>query len=167
MLITITGTPGTGKTTIAKKLSDVTGLEYVSINELARDNDCITGKDEIRNSDIIDIECLKKVINELNNCILDGHVAHMFDVDKVYVLRTEPKVLEARLFQKGWSKAKVNENVEAELLGIIASEAREENDNVNEINTTEIEPDTVVEIIEEDLNSEQTPNRIKDVIDWM
>lgn len=143
MKIAITGTPGTGKTTIAKKLADTTDLKYVSINELAKENDCISGRDDERAADIIDIGCLTKIVDEMDNCILDGHVSHLFDVTKVIVLRTEPNVLKQRLKKKGWPDDKINENCEAEYIGIIAVEARNKNNTVLDINTTHAGPDEI------------------------
>ena len=36
--VLITGTPGTGKTTISKEVAEATGLNYINISELAKEH---------------------------------------------------------------------------------------------------------------------------------
>ena len=63
-----------------------------------------------------------RVITE--DSILEGHFSHEFDnIDKIIVLRCDPKVLVKRLSERGYSKEKVRENLEAEAIGTIYSES--------------------------------------------
>lgn len=48
--VLITGTPGTGKTVLANELAQRTGLNYVNVGELAKENDLYDGWDN-------DLEC--------------------------------------------------------------------------------------------------------------
>lgn len=52
--IIITGTPGVGKTIHSEQVAEDTGLQHMSINDIAKQCDCYDGYDEERQSWIID-----------------------------------------------------------------------------------------------------------------
>ena len=52
-VIIVTGTPGTGKTTVAKHVGKVLKLKYVDVNMLIKEKDLATGYDKKRNCAII------------------------------------------------------------------------------------------------------------------
>lgn len=52
--IIVTGTPGVGKTSHAEMLAEKTGLKHLAINKFAEENDCYDGRDEERQSWIVD-----------------------------------------------------------------------------------------------------------------
>ncbi|NIP35096.1 MAG: hypothetical protein GWN12_09110 [Thermoplasmata archaeon] len=54
-----------------------------------------------------------------------GHMAHLMPCDIVVVLRTSPRVLRERLESRGWPPEKVQENVEAEAVGVVLVESME------------------------------------------
>lgn len=151
MRVALTGTPGTGKTTIAELLRKK-GYNVTDLNFLAKEKECIIGYDKERDTKIVDLKKLEKFIEDDN--ILEGHFAHEFEVNTVIVLRTHPDILKTRLEKKGFSIKKVNENLEAEAMGIITEEAIEKygNDKVFEVDTTVKEEevlDKVIVIIEQ------------------
>ncbi|MVT13246.1 MAG: AAA family ATPase [Euryarchaeota archaeon] len=143
MRICITGTPGTGKTSVARLIP----MEQIELNDFARKNDCISGYDTKRNVDIVDIDCLKKKIKKRNNILLVGHYSHFLECDIVIVLRTNPEILESRLRKRGYDENKIMENVEAEALGLITQEAMDLYKDVYEIDTTNIKEEDVANII--------------------
>ncbi|MHA2304606.1 MAG: AAA family ATPase [Candidatus Hodarchaeales archaeon] len=120
----ITGVPATGKTTIAKKLSDLLSLQYLEINSVVLEKGLFFGYDINRESVIIDEELLLKELNlnlrKINRICLVGP---MISLDKVFnmivVLRCGIKVLRERLSVRNYSMAKIEENVEAEIMNII------------------------------------------------
>ena len=63
------------------------------------------------------------------------------------VLRCDPEELEKRLKNKKWKKIKVQENVEAEMVGVISYEAKKLHKKVWEIDTTNKSVDQIVEEI--------------------
>jgi len=65
MIIAISGTPGVGKTFIAKKMSKATGgkLEYFDLNNYIKDNRLYDSYDKKDKTFDVDIEMLKKDIN--------------------------------------------------------------------------------------------------------
>ncbi len=149
MKIAVTGTPGTGKTSVSKELAEETGLDYIPINELAREKDCIISYDEERDSDVVDVKALREETEGLEDCVLDGHLSHFMDNDMVFVLRCKPSELKERLEKKGWDEEKIEENVDAEIVGVIEGEARNSNDEVYSIDTTEKEAEKIAETIKD------------------
>lgn len=149
MKIALTGTPGTGKSTIADLID--AGFKVFHVNDLIKDgyND---GVDDEKNCLIADIEKLATFSRGLKgDVILEGHVSHLLPADIIIVLRASPTALRKRLKGRGWSEAKVRENVEAEALDIILIESMSLNKKVYEIDTTNMIPmqvrDAVLEII--------------------
>lgn len=150
MRLALTGTPGTGKSTVADLVD--AGFRVVHVNDLIRDGHS-AGLDKERGCLIADLPKLSRYVLDLKgDYILEGHVAHLLPVDAVIVLRASPGVLRERLRERGWSAAKVRENVDAEALDLILVEALETDKKVYEIDTTNMSPmqvrDAVLEIIE-------------------
>jgi len=154
MLISLTGTPGTGKTSVSELLK-VLGYKIIDLNKLANDNNLIIGFDEKRNSNIVDIEKLNiffKSYEPIDTIIIDSHLSHHIKkADKVIILRCSPDKLRMNLEKKGWGENKINENIEAEILDIILSETIELHDtnNIYEIDSTELRIKEVVRIIDD------------------
>ena len=80
MRLAITGTPGTGKTVVAKMLSKLIDLPVISLNHLLLKNYKLK-KDEERDAWEIDIERASQEIKLPKNCIVEGHLSHFFFVD--------------------------------------------------------------------------------------
>ena len=122
-MIIITGTPGTGKTTISKALAKEIHADYLSLTRFVTAKGLYSAIDRERKTRIVDIErtrkSLRKLIPKGRMIIVDTHVADSIPRErtrKVIVLRCHPKVLDSRLRKKGWSGKKVRENVLAEIL---------------------------------------------------
>ncbi len=137
MLIAITGTPGTGKTSVCTAL----GLEYIDINKLIADKKFYTGIDAERGSFIADLDMLNEYLlllqREKTLLVIESHLAHLLNPEVAIVLRANPSILAARLMQRGFSARKIAENVEAETLDVILIEAVELCTVVYEVDTSE------------------------------
>jgi len=138
MRLCISGTPGVGKSTVSEKLSENLGWKLFQVNEIAKKLDAFQGEDPLRDSKILDMEKIKSEIHKIGgDLILEGHVAHEIPCDVVIVLRCNPDILEKRLEERYTNKPeKVAENVNAEILGVITSEAIRANDDVYEIDVS-------------------------------
>ena len=152
--VAISGTPGTGKTTIAKVVKEKLKLKghdfnLISVNDLAKRENLILGFDEKRKCEIVDVESLMKInIGSFKPCILEGHLSHFLKADVVFVLRCDPAVLKERLKKKGWSKEKILENLEAEITDVILNEAIEiHRKNVFEVRTDKFEAEAIGEAL--------------------
>jgi len=133
MQIALTGTPGTGKTTVAGLLP----YRVIDINALVKGG-MNFGKDPERGCLDADMDALAKHLARLDSdetLILEGHFAHHF-ADWSIVLRLAPSLLKSRLEARGYSAEKIRENLEAEALDVILVEAVEFCDRVDEIDTT-------------------------------
>ncbi len=156
MIILITGTPGVGKTTVSSILSEKLNACLININELVGEKHIYTGIDEERGYKIVDMDALFKELNEIigkidpdKYIIIEGHLSHLFESsDLVIVLRANPDVLQDRMKTKGWKEAKIRENIEAEAIDICSYESFEiHGDKVNEIDTSDISPEEVADLI--------------------
>lgn len=155
-IIVISGTPGTGKTLVAKKLAEKLEACYINLSEMVINEKLYVEYDEIRESYVIDEEKVRTRLREIaRNCdilIVDGHYGELAPrelVDKIIVLRTDPLELEERLRRKGWSWEKIKENVAAEIIGVCTVNALEEHgeDKVYEIDTTNRSPEEIIKEI--------------------
>lgn len=174
MIISLTGTPGTGKTSVSEKL-EKKGYKVVNLNNLCKEKNFFEGFDQKRDSKIINIEKLDDYISENlsvgETSILDSHISHLLkSVDKVFLLRCHPNELENRLKQKKWKKEKVEENLEAEILDIILCETLDMHDkkSVFEVDTTKKGISEVSEIIVDKIKNNFKTNSLYEPghIDW-
>jgi adenylate kinase len=126
----LTGTPGTGKSAIALILS-ARGWHTVELGDLAKEEGAVVGRDELRQTDEVDVDLLEEALEGhvaaagAEAVLLVGHMAHLMPCDTVVVLRTSPAVLRTRLEERGWPPTKVDENVEAEAVGVVLVESME------------------------------------------
>ncbi|HEY4704295.1 MAG TPA: adenylate kinase family protein [Thermoplasmata archaeon] len=140
MRVALTGTPGTGKSSVASELAR-RGYHVVSLDRLAEERKLIVGIDAARGTREVDVEALDREIDvRVKLGFLVGHYAHLLTADLAVVLRCHPKVLEERLRARGWAEAKVRENVEAEAIDVITQEAVARLPLVFEVETTHATP---------------------------
>jgi len=135
-VIAISGTPGTGKTRLAKELSLLLRYVYVDVNLLVKDACLSEGYDRERKSEIVDTERLNKALIRLINglkrasergAVIDSHMSHFLSsklVDICIITRCSLKTLKRRLEAKGYGKAKVRENLDAEIFEVCLTEAQ-------------------------------------------
>jgi len=116
MRIGISGTPGTGKTTLAMELSKILDIPYADISNLALKHGWTLGHDDERGTAIVDVERVREYLDELEDAIVDAHYAELFECDKIFVVRCEPNELYVRLFSRNYGKDKIKENILSEIL---------------------------------------------------
>jgi len=162
MLIAISGTPGTGKTSTVKILQKK-GFQVIDLNKFAKENDFIIGIDKKRDSKIVDIHKLNDYFKDYKTdemVFIDSHLSHLVShVDKVIIFRCKPEKLRLNLNKKNWNKEKIKENIQAEILDIILSEAVDIHNpkNIFEIDTSNITiretADIILDIISNDFKN--------------
>ena len=134
-MIIITGTPGTGKTAIAKALAKKLGATLVDIKKIVDRGKGLYKKEH--GEKIVDLEKLTLAIGsqvsdtgrnrkpdssnrmpDARKLIIEGHLACELPLkaELVFVLRCQPNILKKRLMKRHYSKDKLKENLLAEML---------------------------------------------------
>jgi adenylate kinase len=163
--VVLTGTPGTGKTTASERLAD----EYrvIHLNEIVSEEGLWTERDADRDSLVVDVDALAAWVDDHvdhvdpdDRVVLESHLAHLLDADRVIVLRCRPDLLDSRLRDRGESEAKARENAESEALDVVLSESVEKHgpEKVYEIDATDRSPDDVAAEIEAVVAGERDPS---------
>jgi len=174
--ILVTGTPGTGKTTISRLLAKALRAKYLNPDKLITDEGTDYGYDENRRTRIA---CLKRLRSSLGSLarrtaralIIDSHMAFKIGpsprLERAIVLRCNPTVLEGRLKGKHWSKRKIRENLQAEILDICLWDAVENYGwkRTSEIDTTSKSPREVAELAIRALDQRQLQKQPK--VRWL
>lgn len=153
-VIALTGTPGTGKTTISRLLEPP--ITVIEANTLAHETNAIEDEDATREALIVDEKTLNKEAHKHlpePPTLIEGHLAHHCNPDAVLLLRCHPDELRDRLQPRGWSKAKIDENIMAETLDSLVPEIR--HDDAWETDTTHTPPETVAQAIRSLFDGEQ------------
>lgn len=144
MRIALTGTPGTGKTTVAALLP----YRVIDLNALVKGG-LNLGTDPERGCLEADMDGLEQKLAEMDTdelTVLEGHFSHYF-ADEAVVLRLAPSELKKRLEARGYSAKKIQENLESEALDVILVEAIEFCGRVSEIDTTCRSPRDVTDLV--------------------
>jgi adenylate kinase len=122
--VALTGTPGVGKTSLAK-VAAANGWRVVDVKAWARESGCVAGHDAEDEADAIDMDALSAKVprDDGSKLLYEGHLSHFLGLDLAWVVRCDPQVLRGRLAARGYKAAKVRENLEAEALDLILQEA--------------------------------------------
>lgn len=121
-LIIITGTPATGKSTIAKELAKKLNYELIDVKKITKAKEVninVLRKKLIR--------LIKTKNNVHNSIIIENHLLCEFSLpaNYVFVLRTNPKILQRRMKQRKYSKKKIDENLLCEMLDYCSQKVEE------------------------------------------
>jgi adenylate kinase len=111
MRVAVTGTPGTGKTTTVEAAD--TGLEVVHLNDLIREGDLSIGEDPDRGGLVADLDAIADHLAGCQDVLVESHLAHHLDADRVIVLRCHPESLCDRLLDRGEARATPEGNAES------------------------------------------------------
>ena len=175
MIICITGTPGTGKSTLAKILLKEFKYPLLDIKKFIKEKDISEGYDKKLKCEIIDIKNLnKEIIKEIkrvkkefspDGIIIDSHLSHYLPkkyVNICIVAKCELKELEKRLKKRRYSKEKIRDNLDSEIFDICLNEAKEKGHYTFVINATKaIKKGTISQIKGEIHEIKSTSRRTK------
>ena len=171
--LVVAGTPGVGKSTVSRLLAERIGGTYVDLSELVVREGLYDYYDPETNSYVINEERVSARVRELcesgRGIVISTHYPEVLDsevVDVVVVLRLDPRELIARLRSRGWSVKKVAENVMAEVLSVVLSNAvaRFGTGKVVEVDVTGKTPEEVVDELLHKVRGGATPGGY---IDWL
>lgn len=131
--ILITGTPGTGKTTLCSELaSRIADLDWINVADLAKENNLYMSYDHQYHCPVLDEEKLMDEMEDrmgepFGGKIVDYHGCDFFPkrwFDAVFVLRTNTDLLYDRLASRGYEGKKLEDNVQCEIFQVLVDEAK-------------------------------------------
>jgi adenylate kinase len=132
-VILVTGTPCVGKTSVARLLTGKLDALYINLTDLALRDHLTSGKDEKRDTIVVDESRMRKRIRELvektgkEEVVIDGHYAVSVVPPKlvtfVFVLRRDPVELREFMNRCGFSEPKMMENLASEILDVCLVDA--------------------------------------------
>lgn len=181
-IVIISGTPGTGKTSVSRKISEMVDANLISLNELAISENFTLEYDKKRDTNIVDfdklipyvtkhIDVLKK--QKQKYLIIEGHFSDIIPnkfIDYSFVLRCDPEYLYNRLKERDYNKKKIIENIQAEILGNCANYLiqKQLKSPIYEIDTTHLTIDSVATIIMDIIvNNKNGEKFVIGKIDWL
>lgn len=132
-VVIVTGTPGTGKSTLAQALARKLGYERLDLHNHYKT--ISTGYNKKKQAYDLNKKKFitlvrKKLFSAKKGLIVDSHISHLLPpklVDLCIVLScSNLKVLQRRLQLRKYSPQKIRENLDAEIFQICLIEAREQ-----------------------------------------
>ncbi|CAD6192205.1 unnamed protein product [Caenorhabditis auriculariae] len=131
--ILITGSPGTGKSTLAKEVADKLGFDLIDVSKEVTQNNLHSAYDNEYGCHVLDEEKLldhiqDRMDDDRGGVVVDYHGCDFFPerwFDIVAVLRCDNGILYDRLAARGYTDFKIRENIECEIFGSLLEEARD------------------------------------------
>ena len=146
-LICVTGTPGSGKSTLTRRLAISLHCDYVDLNEALKKAGLAESFDGERKCWVVNTDKMEEVADRIirkyedaEYLILDSHLSHDLPnttVDLVIITVCDIEMLAKRLRERGYDEKKVQENVQAEIFQVCAEEAKENGHTMMVVDTTE------------------------------
>lgn len=144
MLIVVTGTPGAGKSSFAKELSEsIPNSKLIEINDIVEEFKLFSSIDKM-GSKIVKVKELESKVAEIAkgerekaNVILVGHLAPELKIkpDVAIVVRVGLAELIKRLEARKYQKEKIKENIVSESVDYCGAKMKEQCKNVHEVET--------------------------------
>jgi len=181
-ILIVSGTPGTGKTTVSKNLLNYFKAKVISLSELAISEKLIKNYDTERETSVINekkiVHHVIKLIERYNKLdlkflVIESHFSDIVPgqiIDYIIILRYDPDELCIRLKERGYKKEKIRENVQSEILGNSVNYFlnKQLNKPIMEIDTTNKSIDVITKTIIGILTGKVDVNEyIIGKIDWL
>ncbi len=137
--IVVTGTPGCGKTRTAKVLAQKLGWTYIDGKRIVAG--LPSRYDTKRRCHAVDEDAFadaarRRIVELGGHAVVDSHLSHFIDpaICRVCIVVTCPlDVLFGRLRRRGYPKAKIEENMQCEIMEVCKIEALERGHRIIEV----------------------------------
>jgi adenylate kinase len=131
MIFAISGSVGSGKTTLSKKLAEEMKIPLWHLNELAEKFKIADdAKDQTFDFDLdAALSDVEERLEKEEHLILEGHFAHFLNpelVDVLVVVNRDLKELKKEYKERGYPQSKIKDNLEVETFNTCFYEALEE-----------------------------------------
>ncbi len=143
----LTGTPGTGKSTVARRLRGMgpTPVEVVEVSDLRPHVRRRPARLRRQGPVLVDLAKAARMLETralraTGPLVVVGHLSHLLPIERVVLLRCRPDVLRRRLERRGVRGRALLENVEAEAVDVILQEAVGLGRRIWELDTTHLGP---------------------------
>ena len=158
-LFAITGTPGTGKSSVSAELRS-RGYDVLDVKAHIRAHGLMGALDEARDTHEVDLDDLNDSLEYLREeeglHLMESHLSHFMDCSGIIVLRCRPSVLADRLRARGYGPDKVRENVQSEVQDVILCEATESDIPVFEVDCSDSDVSVSADAIENIVKGESS-----------
>ncbi|KAI0564977.1 adenylate kinase [Gracilaria domingensis] len=125
----VTGTPGVGKTTISRELAQELGMRHIEVGAFARERNLLADHDALHEAFYMHEDAVLDELEPLmanGGIILDHHSCDWYPerwVQMVVCLRASTEALYDRLEARRYSRQKLDENMQAEIMQVVLDEA--------------------------------------------
>lgn len=143
MIIIVSGSVASGKTTIAKKIAKQKKLAYIDVNQIIKDNKLYSYYNKKDKSYVVDVKKLNRflirLIKKEKRIVLDSHLTHYLPakyVDECIITKCNLKILNKRLKKRKYSKEKIKTNMDCEIFDVCLVEAFENKHKIKVVDTS-------------------------------
>jgi len=144
-IIVVSGTPGTGKTKVAKALAKLIKADYKDIQSFNKK--IFIGYNKELKTKIVDankfvIEAIKLIRaskRAKRSLVIDSHLSHYIPkkyVDLCIITKCGIRKLKSRLHKRHYIKKKIRENLDAEIMDVCMLEAIANKQKIRVVDTT-------------------------------
>lgn len=128
--LAVSGTPGTGKSTLARQIATLLDITYVDLTDVIKANRLYSTYDKKSKTFNVEVATLEKylrsTLEEKQSYVLDSHLSHHLSkklVSHVIVCTCNLKTLNKRLKLRKYSTQKIKDNLQAEIFDVCGSES--------------------------------------------
>lgn len=137
--VLVTGTPGTGKTTLSKLIEQEFGMTHIEVGKVVKEKKFYSEYDPVMDTHDVEEDDEDRLLDYLEPMMVEGGVVidyhgsslfpeRWFNSGAVVVLHAETDILYDRLVGRGYNAAKREENMAAEITCVCENEAMESYD---------------------------------------
>ncbi|AFZ79072.1 hypothetical protein BEWA_019170 [Theileria equi strain WA] len=130
--VLVLGTPGTGKSTLCKRILEKTNVNHINVSQLISEKKLYKEWDDEFECSIYDEDLLLDELEtfdfESGGFLVEFHSCDIFSdnlFDNIIVLRTDIETLSKRLEERNYTNEKIDENLQSEIFQVVLDDAND------------------------------------------